>query len=647
MNFIKISLVALTGSILLSSCAGLYLKSGKTAFEDLKYQEAIKYLEKGLSKKDDTEARVMLADSYLKVNDFSNASEAYSKAALSPNFTDKDRLHQGMSLMSVGQYGDARTIFEGVVSRDPNNTEAQALLQSCKKLNEMREDSLLYTVAPLNIPTSDPVYSAVKHNNGLIVTSASSNGDADPYTNKAFTDLFYTKLENGNWSSLAPISDVNSKSHDAVAAVSPNGQLMIFTRSFQLKNALSGNDNNESPTQLYQSRYADGKWSKPEIIPFCDVKYMYAHPTFSADGSTMYFASDMPGGKGGMDLYQSKFAEGSWGLPVNLGGDINTKGDELFPSIKDANTMYFSSDAHNSLGGLDILKTSFINGAWSIPQHLSYPLNTGADDFSITFNEDGKTGYLSSDRSGVDKVYSFEILDPKINIDGLITNKDTMLPIAGAKITLKNLTDGTEKTYFADENGKFDIDLEPGKDYKMLYDKDGYFSDSEDISTKGVTTTKTFKKIIEMPTVVVTDPLANNGEGNNSEGNNGIGKPNKDGVYPVPNIYWDYQEWYIRDDARPYLDDLVELFRNNQNLRFEIQSHCDCRGSFEFNDDLSAKRARAVTDYLVSRGVPRSIMISKGMGERMLLNECSDNVPCTEEQHQLNRRTEFIVTEKK
>ncbi|MEZ4800342.1 MAG: OmpA family protein [Flavobacteriales bacterium] len=648
MKLFRLSIVALTGSILLSSCAGLYMKSGKTAYEELKYQEAIKYLEKGLSKKEDNEGRIMLAESYLKVNDYQNASNNYSKAALSPAFNDEDRLHQGMALMSVGQYSDARSIFEGIISRDASNTEAQALLQSCKKLDEMREDSLMYQISLVNIPSNDPVYSAVKFKDGLIFTSAATKGDKDPYTNKAFTDLYFTKKENGNWSTPVEVANVNSKHHDAVAAISPNGQLMLFTRSFQLKNALSGNDKNESPTQLYQSRLVDGEWTKPEIIPFCDVKYMYAHPTFSADGSTIYFSSDMPGGKGGMDLYQSKFAEGSWGLPTNLGSDINTKGDELFPSVRDANTLYFSSDAHNSLGGLDILKTSFINGAWSIPQHLSYPINTGGDDFSIVYNEDGKSGYLSSDRSGMDKVYAFEILDPKITIEGLVTNKESMLPLTGAKIVLKNLTDGTEQTYFADAEGKFNIDLEPGKDYKMTVEKDGYFSDSEDISTKGITSNKTIKKIVEMPEVVVTDPTANNGGNNGNNGSNGNNGTNgREGVYTVPNIYWDYNKWNIREDAKPYLESLVKLFRDNQNLKFEIQSHCDSRGSFEYNDDLSQKRAKAVVDYLISRGVPRANMISKGYGERQLLNECADDVPCTEEKHQENRRTEFIVTDKK
>lgn len=654
MNTKYFTLISLSAAMLLSSCANLYLKSGKKAYEDLKYQEAIDYLETGLRKKEDEAARKILADSYFKVNDYTNATAQYEKSVLYAGTTDNERINYGKALMSIGKYDQAKEIFEGIISRDENNEVAKALLSSCKKLETMRSDSLMYSVTPVNIPTQNPVYSAVPFNDGLIVTSTSEKGDKDPYTNKAFTDLYFTKKEGAAWSNPTLLDNVNSKSHDAIAAISPNGQTMIFTRSFQLKNNLAGNDKNESPTQLYQSKMgADGKWSKPEIVPFCDVKYMYAHPSFSPDGTTLYFSSDMPGGKGGFDIYTSKMTDGSWGLPVNLGSEVNTKGDEVFPFSYDENTLYFSSDAHMSLGGLDINKAIKVNGNWGIPQHLTYPINTGYDDFSFVLNKDGKTGYISSDRSGSDKVYAFEMQDIKISIEGIVTSKESMLPLGGARITVQNLTDGTEKVYFTDAEGKFNIDLEPNKDYKIKSDLEGYFSGAEDLSTKGITSSKVIKKVVEMPELVIADNNGNKTDGGNTNENNGGDEGNKGdnktgkGVYDVPNILWDYNKWEIRPDAVPYLDNLVQLFRNNANLKFEIRSHSDSRGSYEFNDNLSNLRAKAVVDYLVSKGVPRSILLSKGYGERELLNECGDGVICPEEKHQINRRTEFIVTDKK
>lgn len=671
-----LTIISVSAAILLSSCANLYLKSGKKAYEDLKYQEAIDYLETGLRKKEDESARKILADSYFKVNDYANAALQYEKSTLYAGTSDAERINYGKSLMSTGKYDQAKEIFEGIVSRDNTNDVAQALLTSCKKLESMKQDSLMYSISPVNIPGQNPVYSAIPYNDGLIITSTSEKGDKDPYTNKAFTDLYFTKKEGAGWSVPTLLDNVNGKSHDAIAAISPNGQTMIFTKSFQLKNNLAGNDKNESPTQLYQSKMGpDGKWSKPEIVPFCDVKYMYAHPSFSPDGTTLYFASDMPGGKGGFDIYTSKLANGAWELPVNAGSEINTKGDEVFPSVFDDNTLYFSSDAHNSLGGLDILRTLKIGGSWSIPQHLSYPLNSSSDDFSIVFNPDGKTGYLSSDRSGSDRVYAFEIRDVKITVEGMVTGKESMLPLGGARITVQNLTDGTEKVYFTDAEGKFNIELDPNKEYRMKSDLDGYFSGSEDISTKGITESKVIKKVVEMPELVIAQNGGDNGNngnnnggngndngnsngennGNNNEGNdnnnggNNGGKNggSKGGVYSVPNIFWDYNKWEIRPDAVPYLDELVKIFRNNPDLRFEIRSHSDSRGSHPFNDNLSELRAKAVVDYLISKGVPRSIVVSKGYGERELVNECADGVLCPDEKHQANRRTEFIVTDKK
>jgi outer membrane protein OmpA-like peptidoglycan-associated protein len=367
------------------------------------------------------------------------------------------------------------------------------------------------------------------------------------------------------------------------------------------------------------------------------------HPSYSPDGNTLYFTSDMPGSVGGTDIWMSKLSEGNWSVPTNLGSEVNTKGNESFPTSKDENTLFFSSDAHNTLGGMDILSTSKKNGVWETPKHLSYPINSNRDDFSAYFGADGNTGYFTSDRTGSDKIYSFEIVDPTITVDQLITGKDSMLPLGGAKVTVKNLTTGEEKVYFTDGNGKVNYELEPNSDYRITTELDGYFASSEDISTKGITTDKNFKKVVEMPEVYVKPDVVVNPD----KGGNKGGDKNTKGIYPVHDIHWDYNTWDIRPDALPYLEDLVKLFRENQNLKFEIASHCDSRGSFEYNDDLSSKRAKAVVDYLVSKGVPRANMVSKGYGEKQLLNECSDGVQCTEAQHQENRRTEFTVTDKK
>lgn len=669
-------MVALVAAALsLGSCASLYMKNGKESFDNLRYQDAIFFLEKSVKKDENPQARRMLAESYLMTNDFSKAEENFALASTATDNTDKDRINQGKAMMATGKYAEAKVIFEGILSRDSGNELAKDLLQSCKKLNEMKRDSLQFMVEPANIPNTFGAFSPSYYNGGLIFTSPAAKGDEDPYTNKAYTDLYFSKKEGVQWSTPAPVEGVNGKYHDAAGAVAPGGNSMIFTRSFQLNGgALAGNDQRVSNTQLYMSELgAEGKWEKPRVVPFSDAKYMYAHPAFSPDGQILYFSSDMPGGQGGMDLWETKMTGGSWGTPKNLGTDVNTKGDEVFPTIKGDDELYFSSDAHQSLGGLDINSTRRINGVWGVPVHVSYPINGSTDDFGMIWNEDSKGGFLSSDRSGSDRIYSFTAEDTRLEMVGLVTGKDSMLPLGGAKVKITNLTDGTEQMVITDGDGKFKAELEKGKEYKVATELEGYFKESDTFSTKNMEDDEDLQRVIELKELYVSDTTpdksntsgdkgtdtSDNKDGNNSKdtGNKsdtGIKSDNNKGKdknkvveYDLPEIHWDYNKWDIRTDAIPYLDNLVKLFRDNPDLKFELRSHTDCRGSFEYNDDLSYKRAKAATDYLISKGVPRSIIVSKGYGEKELLNKCSDGIYCTEVEHEVNRRTEFVVTGKK
>ena len=655
MTFNPLAALAMA-ALFLGGCASQYIRSGKQSYNELRYQDAIWSLEKGLVKTDDPEARRMLAESYLMTNDIAKANEQYSRVALYTDNKDRDRVMQGQALMSNGKYGEARAIFEGILSRDPNNKMAASLLAGCKKLDEMKKDSLFIQVDGVNIPTSSPVYSAFPYNDGLIITSPSSKGDMDPYTNKAFTDLYFSKKEGASWGAPQPLSGVNGPYHDAVAAVSPNGQLMVFTRSFQLNaGKLGGDDNNVSNTQLYMSRKkSDGSWEMAQLLPFCTQKYMFAHPTFSADGGTMYFSSNMSGA-GQMDLFMVKQNEGSWGTPQNLGNEVNTSGNEVFPSMRSDGRLYFSSDGHTTLGGLDVMYAAMNDGVWSAPRHVSYPLNSSFDDFSMVWNADSKSGYFSSDRSGADRIYTFSEINPMISLEGLVMSKDGSSPLAGAKVTLMNLTDGSETVLFTGPDGKYNAELLPGKDYKVKIEREGFFATTEDFSTKGIVSDNIVQRVTELVEVYISEKT-DGSDGNNTTDQGGDGSGDGDGQgkngqgkYPIPNIYWDYNKLEVRPDAIPYLESVVKLFRDNQDLRFEIRSHCDCRGSEGFNEDLSSKRAKAVLDYLVKRGVPRSIIVSKGIGKKELLNgcDCSEGENCTEAQHQENRRTEFIVTDKK
>ena len=627
-------------SLMLGSCATMYTKAGKDAYDNLQYNDAIYYLGKGVSKKDDADGRRKLADSYMKVNDYNNALMNYEIASTYTDNTDKDRLNHARALMAKQRYLDAKTILEGIVSRDPANAQAKFLLASCRNIDRMKADSINYIVQPVNIPAAGPVYAPRLYNGGLLFSSPSGDGAVDPYTKMTYTNLYTTKREGASWGAPQGVVGVNSDYHDAVATVSPSGNTMVFTRSYTLESgSIAGNENKVSTTQLYTSRKAaDGTWEKPTVLPFSDNKYMFAHPTFASDGKTLYFASDMPGGFGGMDIWVVKMSDNAWGTPMNLGGNVNSAGNEIFPSLRRDDELYYSSDIIESLGGYDLMSSANRNGIWERPVHLSYPLNSSFDDFCVAWNPDNKTGYFSSDRYGSDRIFSFIEDDTKVTLNAVVTGRDSKLPLGGAKIVLKNLTDGTEQMYITDGNGKLTAELLKGKDYQMISELEGYFNQTDNFNTRG--DEDPINKMIEMGELYVTDANANGGKKDNSN-------VKAKGIYDLPDIHWDYNKWDIRADATPFLDNLVKLFRENNNLKFELRSHTDCRGSYEYNDDLSAKRAKAVTDYMVKKGVPRSIIVSKGYGERELLNNCTDGVFCEEPMHEENRRTEFIVTGKK
>lgn len=627
-------------SLMLGSCATMYTKAGKDAYDNLQYNDAIYYLGKGVSKKDDADGRRKLADSYMKVNDYNNALMNYEIASTYTDNTDKDRLNHARALMAKQRYLDAKTILEGIVSRDPANAQAKFLLASCRNIDRMKADSINYIVQPVNIPAAGPVYAPRLYNGGLLFSSPSGDGAVDPYTKMTYTNLYTTKREGASWGAPQGVVGVNSDYHDAVATVSPSGNTMVFTRSYTLESgSIAGNENKVSTTQLYTSRKAaDGTWEKPTVLPFSDNKYMFAHPIFASDGKTLYFASDMPGGFGGMDIWVVKMTDNAWGTPMNLGGNVNSAGNEIFPSLRRDDELYYSSDIIESLGGYDLMSSANRNGIWERPVHLSYPLNSSFDDFCVAWNPDNKTGYFSSDRYGSDRIFSFVEDDTKVTLNAVVTGRDSKLPLGGAKIVLKNLTDGTEQMYITDGNGKLTAELLKGKDYQMISELEGYFNQTDNFNTRG--DEDPINKMIEMGELYVTDANANGGKKDNSN-------VKAKGIYDLPDIHWDYNKWDIRADATPFLDNLVKLFRENNNLKFELRSHTDCRGSYEYNDDLSAKRAKAVTDYMVKKGVPRSIIVSKGYGERELLNNCTDGVFCEEPMHEENRRTEFIVTGKK
>ncbi|MFC7526999.1 OmpA family protein, partial [Parapedobacter sp. GCM10030251] len=355
------------------------------------------------------------------------------------------------------------------------------------------------------------------------------------------------------------------------------------------------------------------------------------HAALSGDGSILYFVSDMPGGRGGTDIwYSQRRADGSWGAPVNAGAVINSAGDELFPNIGPDGTLYYSSDGFAGMGGLDVFEATGSGQQWSGPRNLRYPVNSPGDDFAyITTYEgdEGIAGYLSSNRrggKGSDDIYSFTFEKPRIVIilQGTASDKNTKDRLADVSVTLYDGSREIVARKRTDGSGTFEFVLEGDRQYTVLGQKEKYHGDSARVSTAGITKSDTLE------VALLLEPIFEVGR-----------------TFELENIYYDFDKHNIRPDAAAVLDELVRTLRDNPTLRIELSSHTDSRGSDAYNMALSQRRAQSAVDYLVSRGIARERMVAQGYGETRLVNGCGNGVPCSREQHQANRRTEVTVLE--
>jgi outer membrane protein OmpA-like peptidoglycan-associated protein len=379
------------------------------------------------------------------------------------------------------------------------------------------------------------------------------------------------------------------------------------------------NEADENNLKIFKATLLNGEWKDLEEFPFNSDDYSCGHPTLSEDGKTMYFVSDMPGGNGGTDLYVTTVKDGKWTEPVNLGSDVNTGGNEMFPYLHSDGSLYFSSDAHNSMGGLDVFITSHNGTRWLKPENLNYPLNSIKDDFGFSINNDNKTGFVSSSRSKSDKMYSFEKHSPTFTLYGRARKKATQIPVEGVIVEVTNSATGKVTSVVSDKTGNFKLKLDPESKYNLYCTKFGCFSRTDLISTIGLKYSEDFYADFEVEEIVIDKPIV------------------------LENIYYDFDKWDIRPDAAAELDKLVRILMDNPKIEIEMGSHTDCRGSDRYNLVLSDKRARAAVLYLISRGIDATRLTWKGYGETMHVNKCEDGVPCTEVEHQENRRTEFRV----
>ncbi|MCL6295805.1 OmpA family protein [Jejuia spongiicola] len=575
-----------------------------------------------------------LADSYAYMRNPDSAVVYYQKAVQQENIPVEYYYNYAQALRGIKEYKESRVWLRrfkeagGVVKKDRFSKDSDFITSIFNAKQQ-------YFLTDVNFNSKYSDFGAYEREGNIYFASSKDEGVSTKHiygwNEEPFLDI-YVKAKDSNDSIVSHKSkiegDINSIYHDGPLTITKDGKTMYFSRNDFNKNVLGKDEKGMTHLKIYKASLVNGLWTNIEDFNFNSKDYSTGHPSLNSDDTKLYFTSDMPGGQGGSDIYYVDInSDGSLGSPKNIGNVVNTDKNEMFPFINSEDALFFSSDGHAGLGLLDIFGTvsDADNNIISV-LNLGVPVNSSKDDFSFFMNNDGLSGYFASNRDGgvgSDDIYAYDRI-PQLKIEGTITDATTNAPIPNAVVTLLDSNDNKIADLQTDENGHFEINIDRDTDYKLNTKKENYIGDSRTVTTKGIenSVTSINADFVLNPVVDEKLPITE--------------------LYP---IYFDFNKYDIRRDGTVELDRIVDLMMNKYpNMVIKIESHTDSRGTSEYNDILSKERANATYKYLIEHGVDASrITEYDGFGERKLANDCDGTINCTEDQHQLNRRTQFIV----
>lgn len=596
---------------------------------------------KKVPREDKNEACFQAAECYRLANDMKNAENWYRKAVKGDPTNQEALLRLGEALKSNQKYSEAIVELNNYKKKNPADTRVDELIKGCELALKWKTEKTRYlveNVKPLNTKWSDFSPMLYKKNEIYFTSDREKGASSKTYgwTNNGYTDIYKVvyKVDKKNPNSIKyeiPVlidkDVVNTPYNDGTVCFDAKGSTMYFTQC-------SGKDGKGKYCRIYSATSAGTGWSEPQPLSFSTDSFTCGHPTLSKDGQIMYFASDMPGGLGGKDIWYVTYTKRSktWGDPINLGPTINTEGDDMYPFIADDGTLYFSSNGHVGLGGVDIYYTKGENTDWSEPVNMKSPINSGADDFAMTLNKDKESGYFSSTREGgrgQDDIYRFYMTPLVFTLSGVVRDLKTKEILPNTFITITNSTDTGKLIIKTDAAGSYKITLKARTDYELFAAKEEYY-DSK-VASK---TTKMLEFSTDLIQNFELDPI------------------NYTDLIKIEGIYYDLDMANIRPDAALILDSMVIMLNKHPKFRVELGSHTDCRADSIYNKGLSQRRADSAVAYLVRNGIDTMRLVARGYGESMLVNPCACEGTriaknCTEEEHQMNRRTTFRILDNK
>ena len=584
-----------------------------------------------------------LGNSYYYNADYEDASNTYKRLVdeypdeIGPEYY----FRYAQTLKTLEDYEGSKAIMAKFLEATSDDARATAYKDEEDYLNDIKRNSGRYNVSPFQYNSPYSEFAPSFYKEGLIFSSDRDTGNFARYrhtwNSKDFLDLYKVNADSVSQGFVIKFGDhVNTRLHESTSTVSKDGNILYFTRNNFKEGKYVKDETGVIRLKIFKAKMVEGVWSEIEELPFNSNDYSVAHPTLSSDEKALYFASDMPGTLGESDIFKVAINEdGTYGTPENLGPVINTEARETFPFVTSEDVLYFSSDGHPGLGGLDIFASKIANGRLDgNVMNVGEPVNGRMDDFTFIFNEDTRKGYFASNRAegrGADDIYAFLetkplLIDCEQAISGVVRDKISNQPLIGASVKVIDENNEEIMSAITDAEGKYNllIDCTQGNFVRAM--TEGYVP-SEEYLGKSDGEPKVIDFYLERSSITAGfgDDLSK--------------------LLQLSTIYFNFNKYDIRKDSEIEVEKVIAAMEKYPSLRIKVNSHTDSRGKDSYNLWLSQKRAESTVNYMVKKGIAKERLDGEGFGETKLINNCANGVKCSDKDHELNRRSEFIILE--
>lgn len=620
--YITLSFVIASGIL---SAQNKETKTADKLYKKFEYVDAAKEYQKLVDDgKADAYVYKQMADSYYNVFNAKEAANAYGLAIAAEKQDAETHYRYAQMLKASGQTEAANKQMDVFASMKPNDDRAKAFKTNPNYLPKLKEQAKLYDIKQSDISSDKSDFGAVLTNDNEVYFASARNEARKTYgwSEEPYLDLYKaTYNANGTLSEATLVEGINTKWHDGPATISADGNTMYFASESYNDNLYEKDKASKlkySQVNLYKATKVDGKWSNVKALPFNSKEYSTSNPSLSKDGKTLYFSSNMPGSKGGNDIWKVAVNGDEYGTPENAGDKVNTAGNESFPFISDDNVLFFSSDGKQGFGGLDVFELDLNKNTEA--KNIGAPVNSDKDDFAFTYNASKKVGFFSSNRTGVDNIYKADPVCGVLVVSN-VKNAKTGNPLSDAKVVLLDKDNRVVATKMTDANGNANFDVSCDVAYSLQISKEGFDPDTFAVDkTRGG----------EVMAYISLDPI----------------KPiiTEKEVILQP-IYFEFNKSNITQQGAEELDKLVDVMNEHPEMVIFAKSHTDNRGSDKYNLNLSDRRAKSTVQYIISKGIAKDRITGQGFGESELKVACAEQ-DCTEEEHAQNRRSEFLIVKK-